>query len=246
MNCKFYIAVVGLIFFGFSLFAEETDSLFKVGNAAYARGDFERAYNVYDGLVREGVTDASLFYNFGNTCIQVNEPARAIAFYEKAIKLNPEDKEARHNLREVNKVLGVRSKSEWIENIYFLRKTRITGLLGLLFVWLGIIIIYRPLIKEKEPRKKKWLYTGLASWAIAIFLFVLTFDSWDKSRPDHFGIVVNNDVVAKEIPSKSGLEIFELKPGTKVRVIDKEAEWSQVKADKGRKGWVPNAVLEMI
>ena len=246
MNFKYCLTILGLIFYSCSLFADETDSLFKVGNAAYARGDFEKAYNVYDGLVREGVKDASLFYNFANTCIQVNEPARAIAFYEKAIKLNPKDKEARHNLREVNKVLGVRSKTEWLENIYFLRKTKITGLLGLLFVWLGIVIIYRPLIKEKEPRKKKWLIAGLTSWALAIFLFVLTFDSWDKSRPDHFGIVVINDVVAKETPAKSGLEIFELKPGIKVRVIENEAEWSKIKADNGRKGWIPTSVLVMI
>lgn len=243
MICRLAL-ILGIILSCHTLYAStENDSLFAKGNAAYAAGNFSMAFRYYDGLLRDGVEDASLFFNFGNTCIQMNQPAKAIAYYEKALRLRPDDKTSRENLRETRKVLGLDYKDGgWI--VYsFLKKTRLTGLISLLFLWVSLALLFRWLFSSQEKRKIRVLYFSIVMLLFSATLCYLTIDNWRKSQPNHYGIIIENEVVAKENPVSSSLELFELKPGTKVRILQQANGWSEVNGGKNRQGWVPNMTL---
>lgn len=221
----------------------ENDSLFSKGNAAYAAGNFSMAYRYYDGLLRDGVEDASLYFNFGNTCIQMNQPAKAIAYYEKSLRLNPNDKASRENLRETRKVLGLDYKDGGWVMYSFLQKTHLTGLIALVGIWIALAALFRWLFTTPGLRQSRLLYVALFFALFAALFCYFTIDSWNKSRPNHYAIIIENETVVKESPAINGLELFELKPGTKVQILQLNNGWCEVNGGKNRRGWIPASTL---
>jgi Ca-activated chloride channel family protein len=70
------------------------------GNAAYRAGRFETAARAYG----RAETDAGV-YNSGNALTRQNKFAEALEKYKQALRRNPEDADARHNLEWVQKLL---------------------------------------------------------------------------------------------------------------------------------------------
>ena len=71
----------------------------NVGSAHYMLGDFEKAANNLDYLLKMDPTERSeAFYNLGNTKYRQGKLDEALQAYQKTLELNPDDKEANYNL----------------------------------------------------------------------------------------------------------------------------------------------------
>ena len=81
---------------------ESCDQWFADGNAAYNEGNFEQALEMYDNILASGVESATLYYNLGNTYYKTKEYAKAILYYEKALKLDPSNEDIKTNLEIAN------------------------------------------------------------------------------------------------------------------------------------------------
>ncbi|MBR6648598.1 MAG: tetratricopeptide repeat protein, partial [Bacteroidaceae bacterium] len=68
------------------------------GDSAYAKADYATAIAVYEAILAEGNEAASLYYNLGNAYFKSDEIAKAILNYERALLLDPSDKDIRFNL----------------------------------------------------------------------------------------------------------------------------------------------------
>jgi len=80
---------------------------YNLGAALYQKKDYEKALESYDRVFE---TDDPLFqsrahYNLGNTLYRAGRLQEAIQAYEEALKLNPEDEDARYNLEFVRNKL---------------------------------------------------------------------------------------------------------------------------------------------
>ena len=87
------ISLVGLVlcwFVGMPLTGHadmnEARTLFEVGNAAYAAGEFEQAIASYESLLTE-YSDCSTEYNLGNAHFKAGHLGEAILHYERAKSL---------------------------------------------------------------------------------------------------------------------------------------------------------------
>ena len=80
----------------FSMVAFAQDA-FDAANAAYADGRYEEAAAMYQSLLDEQ-PDATLYYNLGNARFKQGELAQAILNYERALRLQPNNKDAQYNL----------------------------------------------------------------------------------------------------------------------------------------------------
>ena len=89
---------------------------FEKANQLYDAGKFAEAKAIYTSLVDAKHFSANLFYNLGNTQYRLGEEAeqpqakqtgweQAVASYESALTLNPQDADAKHNLELVKKRL---------------------------------------------------------------------------------------------------------------------------------------------
>ena len=86
-----------LFFFISSAFGFQPDSLLKTGNDLYAKGQYFYAINIYEQIVDSGYEASELYFNLGNAYYKVNNIPLAILNYERAKKINPWDKDIKHN-----------------------------------------------------------------------------------------------------------------------------------------------------
>jgi len=80
---------------------------FNVGNVLYKKNNYEKALESYNkSLDSDDVLfQAQSYYNIGNTLYRSGKLPESILAYERALKLNPDDQDAKHNLEFVRNKL---------------------------------------------------------------------------------------------------------------------------------------------
>jgi hypothetical protein len=224
---------------------ENVDSLFSAANMLYEKGNYEPALEAYHAIILAGFESAELYYNMGNAAYRSNSIGHAILYYEKALKLDPTNEDALHNLDFVSRYRqdtfeGVPRLflSAWIKGFVQLLPEKIWSLLALLFfmIILAGLLIY--LFSRQMVIKKTGFLTGLVS----LFLFAIVFASSlsryrELIHPDT-GIIISPSVTVRSSPSESGTELFVLHEGTKIEVNEKVSGWQNIKVIDGREGWI--------
>lgn len=84
----------------FALRAES--QLITQADSAYNADDFRQAADMYLNVIQQEGPSAKLYYNLGNTYYRLGEMGNAVIAYERALRLDPSDKDARNNLDFVN------------------------------------------------------------------------------------------------------------------------------------------------
>jgi tetratricopeptide (TPR) repeat protein len=78
-----------------------TNANFNLGNAEFRKNDFEHSAGAYDEVLHaktDNKTRESAFYNKGVAMIKQKNLDESIHAWENALKINPDDQEARDNL----------------------------------------------------------------------------------------------------------------------------------------------------
>ena len=74
---------------------------FNLGNSVYRQDGFEEAAGAFQRAIANQTDKKELskaFYNFGNSLLMNQQLPESIAAYKNALRLNPDDHDARHNL----------------------------------------------------------------------------------------------------------------------------------------------------
>ncbi len=79
---------------------EHAISRYNLGAALYQKEEFEKAANEFRRSLdaADPIYQAQGYYNLGNAQAQLNDIERAIRSYKSALRLNPTDLDAKHNL----------------------------------------------------------------------------------------------------------------------------------------------------
>ena len=77
-------------------------SLTQEADSAYMNDDFIKAAKLYEEIAANEGTSSNLFYNLGNAYYRQGKLGLAILNYERALRLDPSNKDARTNLAFVN------------------------------------------------------------------------------------------------------------------------------------------------
>lgn len=96
-----YTAADSLYRSGMEAGAPQTSSSFNLGNTAYRQEDFDAAISEFERAARSAkdpINQADAWYNAGNTYMAKQDPQKALDAYKQALRLNPDDDDARHNL----------------------------------------------------------------------------------------------------------------------------------------------------
>ena len=89
----------------FCSMAQVPDSLFASANKLYQQERYIEALEQYQNIEKLDLESASLYFNMANIYYRTNQVAPAIYYYEKALKLNPNDKDIRFNLGFANNMI---------------------------------------------------------------------------------------------------------------------------------------------
>ena len=233
--------------------SDNTDDLWQRANTAYNSGDYAQAEACYTRILEQGLYSASLYYNLANAHFKQNELGKALLYYNRALRLRPNDEDIRHNLE-----YAKQSTKDSIEEIpEFFLKTWIKSLRGALSctTWsiLSLVMLAMALafgliymLAQRLSLRK----TGFYLMAIAAALFVITTAfAWSERNmliKRSEAIVMDSAVSIKSSPDRSATELFVLHEGTKVTIGEAIDGWAEVRIADGRKGWIEEERIERI
>lgn len=222
-------------------------------NQLYADGKFEEAAAGYEAiLLNEGVAP-QLYFNLGNAYFKSNELGKAILNYERAIRLEPDYADARHNLEFANlKVIdNIEVNDEfflkkWLDMLVKLRSSNgwfyFGGVIFILTMMSMLLFVFGKTVLVR----KLFFYLGVFGFLVSISAVAFAEVRKQQLLQHNEAIVLSGVVVVKSAPDKSGTDLYQLHEGAKVTVISVLGDWFEVKPGNGTVGWVEVKHLEKI
>lgn len=223
-------------------------------DSAYINNDFATAITLYENILTNEGESADIYYNLGNSYYKMDNIAKAILNYERALLLNPGDGDIRFNLelaqsKTVDKVIP---KSEiffisWINSLINTMSERGWAKVGIITFIMILTSLSLYFFGKKIILKK----VGFIVAVILLFICVLanTFASTQKKEILNHGnaIIMTPSVTVKSTPNEGGTDLFILHEGRKVIIKDDTMkEWKEIQLEDGNAGWVSTSVLEII
>lgn len=239
-----------LCFLSFAQTQDETNALFYSANKVYEEGKYQDAVKEYQKILEQGYQSEALYYNLGNCYFKLGSLGKTILYYEKALKLSPNDPELKTNYNYVRSQLLDKiapSKRNWFQKKYFdLVKSITLGkwLSCTIVLWLLIVILI--FVKIFAPG-----YRGIYKYSfITLFLLFVLVASCAISQYNITGInkaiVLAQEVPVRYGPGEAEVEAFLLNEGAKVTIKKEVNDWYQIKLPDGKSGWLPKASVEII
>jgi tetratricopeptide (TPR) repeat protein len=226
---------------------------FERGNSFYRDGKFEQAAESYEAILKQGLASTAIYFDLGNSYYRIGKTAPAILAYERALRLQPNDQDIKHNLDLVN--LKTADRIEPLPEIFFIEWLRtISSFLPLsITVWLfaiGWVILFFSLaamyllISPSVLRFFRGLMIGslVALIPIAILLVTQVADS----RNHNDAIVMTSVATAKTSPDSQSLDAFVIHEGLKVKLSDAVGDWVKIVLADGKVGWIRSDQCERI
>ncbi len=244
--------IAALLFSTLSLLAGPTE-LFNQGVESFKSGDFKGAIDAWTGVLSEGVEDPRVYYNLGNAYFRDNQPGRAVLSYERALRLDPLDRQTRENLEFVRLRLKDRFDTTgggpYARFLHFLDAHASVRTLSWIFLVLVLILnfLWTAALLRRE-KSFRTLVTFVASVLVAILLLVgpaLGYRLY-KTHLVEEGVILSPAVTARSAPQDDGTELFVAHEGTRVRLWESVGEWRRVTLPNGLTGFIPADAVETI
>jgi len=234
-------------------FAQTAVDEFERGNALYREGDFEQAAAVYESILKQGITSASIYYNLGNSYYRLGKVAPAILSFERALRLQPNDPDIKHNLSLVN--LKTVDRIEALPDVFFVEWLRSisavvplhTTVWAFVAAWTllfsGLIVLF---LSGRASLVKPARLAVVAAFVALVPLTVLMIAQIADSRSHDDAIVTAGVVTAKTSPDERGVDAFVVHEGLKVSLSDHLSGWVKIVLADGKVGWIRSNNCERI
>ena len=223
------------------------------GDSAYIRNDFASAIQIYESLLRKGES-ADVYYNLGNSYYKINEIAKAILNYEKALLLQPGNGDIRANL-EIARGKTV-DKVEVVPEVFFVTWTKALinsmsvdswAIWGIVSFLLLIVSLYFFIFSKQVVLKKVGFITGIIFLIVVVMANVFASKQKEELLNRDTAIIMSPSVTVRSTPSENGTSLFILHEGHKVNIKDDSMkDWKEIRLEDGKVGWVPVGSIEII
>ena len=224
--------------------------LFTAANAAYQNNNYQLAENLYDSILKTGVSNAALHYNLGNCYFKTNQIGKSILHYEKALTFEPEDEDILHNLKLANTKIAdhiltvpeLKIVSWWKQFVKTFNSNG-WGAFAIGFAWTALAFF------------ALYLFTGFktSGMVLGIIFTILSLSSFAlrqkvsrcETKPNT-AILITASTYVKSAPDQGSTDLFVIHEGIKVQVKDRVSNWCKIRLSDGKAGWVEKQQLGFI
>ncbi len=227
--------------------------LLDQANDSYKQEKYAEAVALYDSIIATGYTSAEVYYNLGNAHYKMGHVAPCILNYERALQIDPNDKDIAYNLELVQQ--HVVDEIEMVD-VFFLKKilhnlrasqssdtwARIS-IMAFVFTMVMLLIF---LLSRVPVLKKVGFYFTILAFVVALTSLIFSSKGKKEMTSHDTAIVFSPTVTVKSSPNDSGTKIFVLHEGTKVQIVDRLGEWVEIMLSDGNKGWMKAETIEEI
>lgn len=240
------LAIGCLLFTAFAASAQDSStSAFEAANAAYEAGKFDEAITQYEALTAEGES-AALYFNLGNAYFKTNAVAKAILYYERALQLKPGDPDVLFNLKLANdrtkdkiEKLPELNITRWWKRMTLSMGIDTWGWLSIVFMLVACGLLLLFLVSRVRSVKTFAFYFGLLFLVGSGFTYFQAAQAQAYAESQTEAIIMTPRVDVKGAPTQSGVNVFVIHAGTKVRVIGERDGWVNIRIASGNEGWIP-------
>lgn len=251
---KGILAVILLMMNSFLIFSQnqENENII-LANKEYNEGHYEIAIDLYNNVISEGYTSAELFYNLGNAYFKINAIPESILYYEKALKIDPQNKDIQFNLniansRKIDKIEEVPELFyiEWWNSFTVLFPPNIWAYICVSFFILIFIFGTFFMISRSYGIKKTSFWISVLALVFFLLSLLVSIQTYNDFFSENQAIIFDPTITVKSSPTESSVDLFVIHEGTKVEILDKVEGWYEIKIANGSEGWLPESSLKKI
>lgn len=225
-----------------------------LGDSAYSQARYDDAIRIYEAVIENKGGAACLYYNLGNAYFRSNMLGKAILNYERALRYDPTDKDAKANLEyalsmtkdEVSEHYEVFFVTWFkaIVNTMSITAWAVVAVITFILMLLALLLFF---FSRKVAVRKTALVIVILSLFVTIFANIAATHIYNYMNNDSEAIVMREEAYLKSTPDNSGTELVKIHEGRKVNIIDDTMrEWKEVELEEGTVGWLPSVAIERI
>ena len=226
-------------------------TLFADANAQYAEGNYAEAATQYEQILQEQPT-AEVYYNLGNAYFKQGELAQSILAYERALRLKPSFKDAKHNLqfaqsRIIDNIEDTQSffLSNWLKTIRNALSQRVWMVGSIVLFIMALVGFFLFAFSQTLWLRKTAFYCSVIALVVSVMACANAGSLYQRDTQRSEAIITQGIVNAKSSPDRSGNDLFTVHEGTKVEIHEVIGDWCCVHVGNNI-GWMPLEYLERI
>ncbi len=240
-------------------------NLDRAADDAYMRGtkdDYLEAIRLYNAAIKKDGTSAAIYYNLGNAYYRADSLAKAIICYERALRLDPTDKDIRANIDFVNgKTIDAQS-ANGITNVLVEKSMQMFSPNGWaiisVIIFVGVLSLAAGYIFSRKIRLRKvYFFAALILLLINVVSVIITINASSVVTGDNEAIVTAKSTQLSTSPSSpldESQKAMLLHEGSKVKVIrelstpndPRVKKWIEVEAAGDNRAWIDAEAIEII
>ena len=248
---KFWIIVT--LFICELAIAQEAAIQFEQANQLYRSGEYQKAVQMFEQVIKNGYESSALYYNLGNVYFKLDNLPASILNFERAKRLSPNDDDINYNLRLAN--LRVIDKIEPIPRLFIINwwKSFVNMFSSSEWSWVAIIFLWVAAICGafifvlRSVTFQRLVFVGTI---IALFIVVLSsinmFQRYQSEQKEQWAVVFSQTVSVKSAPDAQSTDLFVLHEGVRVEFLDAVGEWRKIRLADGKVGWLMLEAVQVI
>lgn len=222
------------------------EELFAKANEIYNQGQYDSALQLYEGILEKDMVSAAVFYNMGNACYKLKNIPKAILYYEKALKLEPNDKDIIKNLEIANSRIVDKIEplpelfiNAWWRSFQNLFNADTWALASLVLFGCLLVLIFIFITSKRKSLRKISFFVGIFFILLSICSITIAAQKYSDGKKNTEAIIFTPTITVKSAPGASSVDLFVLHEGAKVSVLDNAGGWNKIKIANGSIGWLP-------
>lgn len=234
--------------------AASADSLWNGAVASYSAEDYTAALNGFLALEGMGIRTPDLYYNIGNSYYKCGrQVAKAVLYYERALKADPSFGDATHNLTLARAFVTDRIDVvpefvmfTWLKSVRNRLSSDTWAILCLLLLALALASVFFVRFGRRVSSRKLCFVTAIFFFVASAFALGCSLSGKHELERKDRAVVMVPVSSAKSSPNTGGQSLFIIHEGTDVRILEELGEWSRIELTDGRQGWITSKDVEVI
>lgn len=234
-----------MLIVGLAAQAQDLDSLFVQANKSYQQEDYLNALEMYMEIENQNVVSGELFYNMANVYYKTNKVAHAIYYYNKALSIEPNNKDILFNLEFAKRMTLdnieelPKSVSQKFREFVVLKFTYNTwAIISVSFAFLFALLFLLYHFSYSTGLKRIYFITSGITIILVSLSLLFSYQNYRYVTSTRMAIIFVQQSQVKSAPTKSSEVNFELHEGTKVFVLESLDNWVKIKIADGKMGWI--------
>lgn len=202
---------------------------------------------------------SALYYNMANTYYHLKDNPRAILYYERALKLDPANDDARFNLNLVRTKAQIHDESNknylltQIDNLVGRASSNTWAMVALMAFVLMLICAGIYLFMDDVAARKVGFFGGIALLVISALSLWSAIAMYERTAHGHQAIVMETEVLLSDSPrpvKQAAKAVGKLQAGQKVNIVDsidaQGQRWFAIEMPGKMQAWLNATQVEKI